>query len=450
MIIFVQFPVADIRNFTTRDTAKLNRPYWPLPSAGEDFVRSFGGAKKRNKGGLTNWVGEDRVVLTNRLLNFPKPITCQTNSKINGNKLCTWSFKSASKHFYFDGLALAKFELTFLSTPGKHPNSVEIDDLLDRIFDTELKIKLPNVGVSQVQLWRAPKSLAYAYQLASTRTAQLDKVKEDRYLVTPRKPVIFIEFKAGDQIHYPKNSRQLQLESELGVNLANWEQKLHGKPFAIWAAQYSHGQIGSSKSRRRQLRMLLMRLHSEYQVLVHILGKVDSSEINFKAFTNQSDAFQTYLQKASNRITKKPLGNLLQGGLAEIECWVKDSFERVDPGHYESVLRSIERLNLRPQVSLASKEMIVRELMLCELLEKIDLVKLAGELGQIRAMLETSNNAAKGIADSQLVSAASNALQTGRRERALELLGKASRGVLDIAISLGANVVTEFLRLKFA
>ena len=105
MLITIQFPFADSRKFITRDTQKLAKPSWLIPVPDRDFIRSFGVIRRRPRGGLTGWLGESYVCEANHAIRFQGLEPFKDDS---GNLI---KFRVAFKRFYFDGLAVGKFEV---------------------------------------------------------------------------------------------------------------------------------------------------------------------------------------------------------------------------------------------------------------------------------------------------------------------------------------------------
>ena len=59
MFLVLQHPFADMRHFVGTPTGRLSRPAWPLVDTNVDFVRSSGLVRRRRKGGVEEWAGEE-------------------------------------------------------------------------------------------------------------------------------------------------------------------------------------------------------------------------------------------------------------------------------------------------------------------------------------------------------------------------------------------------------
>ncbi len=112
MLLIILFPVADSRAFLDIDTGVLNRPLWPDPIADKDFVRTVGAVRQRWRGGIPGWIGENKVCEAHQAIHFDglRPyFDLESGLRV--------PFRLAYRRFYFDGLAVGKFEVG-LFTPG--------------------------------------------------------------------------------------------------------------------------------------------------------------------------------------------------------------------------------------------------------------------------------------------------------------------------------------------
>ena len=102
MLLFLQFPLAELRSFLNQKTSRLPSPAFPLPEPDRDFIRSFGGVRKRRKGGVEDWVGEETFCHAGRALRFADP---------------TSPLKCAFRRILNDGRAVVRFEVGLVTHP---------------------------------------------------------------------------------------------------------------------------------------------------------------------------------------------------------------------------------------------------------------------------------------------------------------------------------------------
>jgi hypothetical protein len=124
MLITVQHPFADSRQFCPGPIRVITRPTWPSPLT-DEFVRGFGGIEKRKLGGLDFW-GEDLLCNAVRGIRFdPLPPFRRRNRSFVTLDACF-------RRLYCDGSALGKVEIG-LATRGRH---FRIDHLTrNHLFD---------------------------------------------------------------------------------------------------------------------------------------------------------------------------------------------------------------------------------------------------------------------------------------------------------------------------
>jgi hypothetical protein len=113
VLVGLQFPIADSRKFISAYTGRLNRPAWPSPEPEYEFVRSFGSIQTRGRGGLLGWVGENEICEADRVLRFDRlePFYTEPYRGLgfvrDRNPV---HLRCAFRRFFFDGLAVGKFE----------------------------------------------------------------------------------------------------------------------------------------------------------------------------------------------------------------------------------------------------------------------------------------------------------------------------------------------------
>jgi hypothetical protein len=194
MLLHLQFPIADLRSIAKLHT-KLTAPSWPSPVVHEEFVRSFGGVRRRRGGGISGWVAESEFCDASNAI-----------GRIDGKALryfrdCNIRFRTVFRRLYADGLALAKVELGLSSgnryVYSKAPEGMsarpfmDVEGLLKDILSLSISIREPH-GRSEVELAGAGKSLDALYEFSTTRCNGNPRF-EASGLVKPESPILFIE-----------------------------------------------------------------------------------------------------------------------------------------------------------------------------------------------------------------------------------------------------------------
>ena len=104
MLVHLQFPIVDLRGLAGGEDSRLPVPNWPSPLQDEEFIRSAGVIRKRYSGGLQGWIAEELYCDARRSIRF---IPGALGSRDFSNR----RIRIAFRRFYFDGTAVAKFEV---------------------------------------------------------------------------------------------------------------------------------------------------------------------------------------------------------------------------------------------------------------------------------------------------------------------------------------------------
>ncbi len=80
MFVALQVPFVDVRPFIQNETGRLTSPDWQSLQPDIDFVRSFGLVKRRLRGGVIEWPGEEMYCRALRALRF-----VNSNAKLPGD-----------------------------------------------------------------------------------------------------------------------------------------------------------------------------------------------------------------------------------------------------------------------------------------------------------------------------------------------------------------------------
>ncbi len=170
MLFVILFPIADSRSFLNADTGMLNRPFWPTPIPDQDFIRSFGAIRRRPRGGLAGWVSEAEICEANNALRFK-----QLNTHIDSESGTRIPFRIAYRRFYFDGQAVAKFEVGLVAQNLRKIklSPQQTRELFYHFLELDVSIPHPLRVSTQCQLVRAGKHLTNLYALSSSKTWQV-------------------------------------------------------------------------------------------------------------------------------------------------------------------------------------------------------------------------------------------------------------------------------------
>jgi hypothetical protein len=301
MLVHLQFPIVDLRGLAGEDS-RLPVPNWPSPLQDEEFIRSAGMIRKRLSGGLQGWTAEELYCDARRSIRF-------VPGGHGSQDLSARRIRVAFRRFYFDGVAVAKFEVG-LAIEGRldlsNPNA--LNAVLEHLLSLPVRIGRSK-GKSQVcRLVESGRALAALYASSSSKhhASGLSalwrkwKGKPGNPLVVAGTPALFLEA-APWQLNaalLPRRALEIPMkDSEL--RLFNWRVEIDGRFLPTWAALHpSYVEVADV----RKLRLYLLRLNAENQALVRALKAINNDTIKPEPRSAAADVLQNYLNNATANI----------------------------------------------------------------------------------------------------------------------------------------------------
>lgn len=331
--------------------SRLPVPNWPTPLNDEEFVRSMGMIRKRPKGGLSGWIAEEQYCDARRSLKLDQ-------NSITASGLGKWNFRVAFRRFYFDGTAVAKFEIGF-ATDRKISHS-DLDDLnkfLSALLLMPVRVGRPGRKALVSRLIESGKALAELYASASNKHRWngwigrlLARQRKSTSLVISGTPAVFIEMAPQQGISGILPDRLIEFATtDPDLGLYYWRNSINGRSFPVWTAVHPDFE---KVAEIRKLRLYLLRLNAENQALVRVLKAINSDKINPPPRSAHSDLLQDYLNRATANIRDLSVksrgfavGNdkLVSLAAAAAEVFLSAS-ER------QSALQNLENLQIRKNV----------------------------------------------------------------------------------------------------
>jgi hypothetical protein len=310
MLLHVEFPIADLRNFSGE--RYLPRPNWykeAIPDA--DFVRGVGIVRMRPSGGLSGWIGEDKCC-------DARCVVRMDMDEQRARGFLPFHADIRFRRFYSDGLALSKFDIGFdtrrafsgdellryLGTVAALPIRVRVQPPLSWLTRARLQLR-SRLGMrrgshfARVPLIRAGAALAQFYAFTTTEHGTPVAMKRS---VDAGSAAIFIEA-TKDELRpddLPAAAKLVQLPASDFV-LYHWWRTFLGCETPIWLCLRERGHKDDPV---RNLRGYLLRLHAEHQVFVRVLNAYDKDTIDPKPRTPQGERFQEYLDRTSKRVLR--------------------------------------------------------------------------------------------------------------------------------------------------
>ena len=342
MLLSIQFPFADSRKFVATQLALLGRPGWPSPFPDYEFVRSFGSIRVRRRGGIRGWLGESEICEARRALRFnqiPTLMDPQTKSRTD--------LRCAFRRFYFDGLAVGKFEVAIANRVRKTLafEKQQTRSLINHFLSLSVAIRDDSGKHESCELGEANKQLVRLYLACTLKTNSISLPLE-KWWVLPGSPLLFLEHESNEHFRIPFKIKKVRTPSHYGLELSHCWVLYKSKLIRLWVlslgSNYNPEQV-------RTLRLYLHRLHAEHECLKLVLRNIAEKRIDLKARTEASDNLQFYLNRATTRIARyeSRSGELIEGELAE---FARESEDTISPGQRDALLQRLEILDIRKNV----------------------------------------------------------------------------------------------------
>lgn len=339
--------MADSRGFI-ETTGRLRKPGWPLPTADNEFVRTYGAVRRRPKGGLSGWVGENDICEAVHSIRLSACLTVKSTDSPTAIPL-----RVAFRRFFFDGLATSKFELG-LATKSRKPLTLSKRDirvLFERFLLLKVRIRQPNGAYVECPLIRAGKHLAHSYLTATTKIGHPEQ--PEGWWVRTGSPLLFLECSNREQVHLPYFTRQVALPDTYDFELHHCLVPLEGGTVRMWFIdEYDDKTTHFDREGRgaaRRLRIYLQRLHAEHECLRLILRNVMAKTLLVVPRSDASNELQDYFNESTGRIgiLEAKSSDQFDQEICEI---ARESMNLLNPGQLYALKRVLEGFDLRKNI----------------------------------------------------------------------------------------------------
>lgn len=371
VLAVIQFPIADIRNFLSKEVSgRLSVPSWPPRTAlYPQFVRSFGPAVERRRGVDFAWVDEAAYCRANRAIRFlnPRFIKCAFR-----RLLCDGEAVSRVEVGLSDGIDTSKYYTTqdncwdYESDSTYSANDAPLMFLRDIAELSTLvptgwrKITNKEIGKPSPLICQG-RSLAELYYHATSQTLKSDVQQGGERpwvrVVAPGSPVVVVECSKNWVERLPSTFGQIPESATGGAKVAFGKVNLGFGIVDTWILGFDRFNF-ETKSKMRNLRICLLRLHAEQQVLSVVLDRLGTDGLNYQAGSESGDRIESYLNRATRLIDRTSWGGIQQSQILAtfdaIEATEKYSSHRISleqrlNGMRLQVRRKIERFEKRAE-----------------------------------------------------------------------------------------------------
>jgi hypothetical protein len=325
MFVALQFPFVDVRPFIPTETGRLTLPDWQSLQPDIDFVRSFGLVKRRLRGGIIEWPGEEMYCRALRALRFVSS-HAKLPADMSGGAAEARQY-IPFRRFLADGVSLARFEIGF----GYKTTQQKDVRFRSKDFITLVRFVLSQEVVVQHDSTRKTCTLAEAGQYLARhylRASQSLKGPDpEEWWVAPGDTLLLLEYDKvkTDILGFPKHARAVNsdLLMNANINLAHMWTEYKGKQVGVWLLGYN-GYDKASRDLLRRLRLSLFRLHAERESMQRVFRLIARKKIEVKKNSPETEQLQAYIDNATRILAKRSYEGLPQSAILEAAYQAED------------------------------------------------------------------------------------------------------------------------------
>jgi hypothetical protein len=319
MLLTYQLPVCDARRFLPDAQARLVGPDWPVPTPGEEFVRSFGPVERRRRGGHeefhdeTAYAGARGAVRFDRLEVRALGVAPRRLHPVVAYRrlLCSGREQGAAVVRLEMGFAAGARRGGATSVPrlsGQDAVKVALD-----LLELPLTVGSGSEGRTKSSLWTLGKPFADVYQRASTATGQAISEAERR-LVMACPPLLLFEYEGDEMASLPSAARAVEPPRIGGLDLSFVWVEYRRRSFGLWFLRRDRDRDHLC----RRLRLGLCRIHAEHQVLKRALSLLLSGDLTYVRGSKGSDLVDAYLAGATRVLQRDEHGGFSHAAIQEV------------------------------------------------------------------------------------------------------------------------------------
>ncbi|MCG5509686.1 hypothetical protein [Ectothiorhodospira lacustris] len=337
MLILFAFPITDLRSFTTSKTYRLPKPTVPA-QPGKHFIRDTGMVHVRLQGGSQVAQGEDMFCRARGACLLPRDAAWSYLSW-NG---CQVRFYHLFRRYFRTGKATSRFEIGFRVATGDAAGCTHLPaiELVKALAVLPVRVSTGRDGRRNVALAAAADALADHFRIATTRQDRSGQpYPTERWWCAAGEPLVVIELDASEVLVLPEYSVGVDAIPDPGSNLRFFRKTLPkcSTPIGCWVLQIGRG---ARRDQARQLRMHLIRVHSEVQCLQRV---VQATQTNLRPapLSDAANHLITYLETLSKLLGKEKRYGTRQRNILDVAY---ESHSTAWTGELTSLLTASEGL----------------------------------------------------------------------------------------------------------
>jgi hypothetical protein len=351
MFVGFQIPLADVRLYLS-DTKKLHVPDYLLgPDEGAaEFLRNFGRFEPRRRGAGDDWPAENVYCRAARGVRFAEgglPILEEPPGSQG-------RFECAYRRYLSNGKAVSRIELGLVRRsrrPLPQTQAQQVRGLLERVLHLPVRIRTEN-GFHDARLIEAGAPLARQVLRSTTNWKAADRefTPED-WWVTSGRVLLLLEYAPDEVDGLPGLARPAPTDIP-GL-------KLHHVSFTdgtrIARAWLLEIEPTADFERVRQIRLHLMRMHTEREVLRQVLRQIAKKRLALPATPQERSELLDYVEKSLGFLERTSVYGNPQSELLKTAYGYDDLFTGDDRVSLLQALGDVRR-HLRERLDAAAPD----------------------------------------------------------------------------------------------
>jgi len=362
VLISVSTPLADLRPFTTNYSERVGRPDWSVPLE-QEFVRSLGPLRPRpldwgdaflREGWFCDATRTTGAAGLRRRSGMAGLTRVYSRLYVDGGPV-TRSSAMPDDLVAETGGVLAKFETGFIFRARRLD---PLDSSLGPLVRTAVTLPICIRGTTRArQLVRLGRALAPYFEDNTVRTKHGVRLAERTGLVVPGQAFVLCHLKRSERLRMPgQGCTALPTPKDARHSLYQWRFSVDGSALPAWFLV--DREVGARPMSRR-LRLYLMRLHNEHEVLRALVRNLHNPLI-VSADAEAKDRLQLFVRNSLRRIAKlshssTALAGYETGGVGRYTGNV------IRESDQTALLDRLKALDLRPNIERRVAEYIERD-----------------------------------------------------------------------------------------
>jgi len=343
MLLIVEIPFVDLRRFLSQETGYLSVPAWPSPVPDEDFIRSLGVVRRRVGGGLVGWFSEESFCDLSRSLRFN---ALPAFDRGVGRK--NIDIRVPFRRLYFDGVVSGRVELGFATRApvSQVLSRDQSKDFLEHILGLDAHFVAAPFKDTSKPFVNLRKQIAELY-LRATTAHSFPQAEIDKKWLRMGAPNLYLRVGEDESIQLPGQARLARDYAAAGLAIHYLLFNHQGNNLPTWTMSVREG---FDRRLARAIRMHLLRLYSELEVLRRLLRSIGDPSFTVEPRTPQSDLLQKYLLDTIRRL-KNIRANVDKHFDNEVLSAVFIPPDEILPAEIDAIVQGIENARFRPNLA---------------------------------------------------------------------------------------------------